>query len=283
MKIRPFLVSILLYSCVDTPKTLPVVFYFPHNLKEVSAVEVPEKSGLIWVCEDSGNKPELYALDAEGKIVNTVTIKNTDNNDWEDLTSDQDGNLYIGDFGNNDNNRENLAIYEISASDLTKSDAAIAKKIEFYYPEQKDFPPKKSQRFYDCEAFFYYKDNFYLFTKNRSSKFDGTTMLYKVANKTGHNPAQLIGKFKTCDEFRKCAITSADISPDGKIVILLSCAKAWLFENYKNDDFLNGKVREIDLQDYTQKEGIGFLNNSEVYISDEREKKIGGKLYKLKL
>ena len=283
MKIRSLLVSILLYSCANAPQKLPVVFNFPDKLKEVSAVEITAKSSLIWVCEDSGNKAELYALDAEGKIANTVSIKNADNNDWEDLTSDKDGNIYIGDFGNNDNTRENLAIYKINAADLTKTEAQIAQKVEFYYPGQKDFPPKKSQRFYDCEAFFFYNDNFYLFTKNRSSKFDGTTLLYKVANKTGRNAAQLIGQFKTCDEFRKCAITSADISPDGKKIILLSCAKVWVFEDYGNDNFFNGKMREIDLKHYSQKEGIGFVGNSEVYISDEKEKKTGGKVYDLEL
>ncbi|MGK4567952.1 hypothetical protein [Flavobacterium sp. 3HN19-14] len=64
---------------------------------------------------------------------------------------------------------------------------------------------------------------------------------------------------------------------------MLSCGKVWLFENFSGDDFFSGKVKEIDLKHYSQKEGIGFLNNSEVYISDEKDKKTGGKLYQLDL
>jgi hypothetical protein len=30
----------------------------------------------------------------------------TANIDWEDITKDKDGNLYVGDFGNNDNERK---------------------------------------------------------------------------------------------------------------------------------------------------------------------------------
>jgi hypothetical protein len=43
-------------------------------------------------------------------ILKTVQLKNTNdckyNIDWEDITKDKDGNLYVGDFGNNDNERK---------------------------------------------------------------------------------------------------------------------------------------------------------------------------------
>jgi len=57
---------------------------------------------------------------------------------------------------------------------------------------------------------------FYLFTKNRSSEFDGTTLMYGIPNIAGNHAAKLMGSFKSCGDFRNCAITSADISPDGK-------------------------------------------------------------------
>jgi sugar lactone lactonase YvrE len=30
-------------------------------------------------------------------------VENAENNDWEDITKDIHGNIYVGDFGNNDN------------------------------------------------------------------------------------------------------------------------------------------------------------------------------------
>ncbi|MGK4567953.1 hypothetical protein [Flavobacterium sp. 3HN19-14] len=154
-KMLLILISLMFASCAEKPESLSVIFDFPNNLKEVSSAEISEKSGLIWVCEDSGNQPEIYGLNTKGEIINTVHINGVENNDWEDLTSDNDGNIYIGDFGNNANERQNLAIYKINAADLVKPETQIAEKIEFYYPEQQDFPPKKSQRIFDCEAFFF--------------------------------------------------------------------------------------------------------------------------------
>lgn len=282
--IKIFLASTVLISCAtSSQEVIQELFSMPKKIKESSAVEVTEKSDLIWTLEDSGNKPLLFALNSKGELVHTVEVTDVQNNDWEDLTSDKQGNLYIGDFGNNDNERKDLSIYKINASDLTKKQASSAERITFFYPEQSLFPPKKSERFYDVESFFLFEDHFYLFTKNRSSKFDGTTLLYQVPNKPGNHPAKLLSSFKTCDNFNHCAVTSADISPDGKKVVLLSSDKVWVFTDFTGNKFLSGKVQQIDLKNFTQKEGICFVDNDNLYITDEKDKKTGGKLYQLKL
>jgi sugar lactone lactonase YvrE len=273
--------TLLLLSC--NQPVLKKVFAFPKSLKENSGIEVTSKSKLIWTLQDSGNPAELHGVDVNGKIVQTIQITNAKNHDWEDLTSDDLGNLYIGDFGNNNNDRKDLAIYKVDAGALKSKQAAASSKINFYFPEQKDFPPKKSQKFFDLEAFFYYKDNFYLFTKNRSSKFNGETTLYQVPNKPGNHAAKRIGKFTTCDRFGHCAVTSADISPDGKTVALLSPGFVWLFTNYSGTNFFGGKVQQIDLEDFSQKEGLCFSGNKKLLICDEREKMSGGNLYEIDL
>jgi hypothetical protein len=272
----------LVFICCAKPHIITELFTLPENLEETSGVEITAKSDLIWTLEDSGNKPELYALDKSGKIVHTLKIQDALNNDWEDLASDNEGNLYIGDFGNNDNGRHDLAIYMINVHDLNKDSAPIFKRFSFFYPEQTGFPPKKREKFYDAEAFFVYKNSFYVFTKNRSME-GSDSRLYRIPAIEGNHPATLVGTFQTCDSFRKCAITGADISNDGKKIALLSNQKVWLIEKFKNDAFLNGKVREIDLGNQSQLEGVCFKNNSKLYLVDERDKHTGGKLYELKL
>lgn len=283
MKSLTFLpVFSILFSCSGTSQEIPTnTKKLP--LKEASAVAVSKVSNLIWVAEDSGNKNNIYGLTPEGKIAHAVTLENAKNVDWEDLTADEEGNLYVGDFGNNDNIRKDLCIYKINAGDLKNETAVSPSKVEFYYPEQSQFPPKKSELFYDAESFFIYKGNFYIFTKNRSKGFDGTVMLYKVPNQTGRHKAQLLGKFKACNNYHKCAITSADISPDGKKIALLSSSKVWLLSDFKSDDFFNGKTEMFELNDVTQKEGICFKDNETLLIVDEKSKKTGGNLYEIKL
>ena len=277
------LLALVLVSCDNSVQTAEELFSLPEKIKESSAVETIEGFEGIYTLEDKGNKPQILAVDLQGQLVSTIAITNAENNDWEDLTSDEKGNLYIGDFGNNDNERKNLAIYKIAAADLNKPKAAVAETISFYYPEQVLFPPKKSERFYDVEAFFMFNDHFYLFTKNRSSKFDGTTFLYKIPNKPGRHPAKLVDSFKTCDNFKSCAITSADVSRDGKRMVLLSSNKVWLFSHFPGNQFLSGKVQVINLGSDTQKEGVCFADDETLYVTDEKNKKAGGKLYELKV
>lgn len=280
MKKFSLLLLLVCAACAQDSK-LEILGDLPADLSENSACEVIGNT--IWTAQDHGNKAILYAVDRSGKIQQSVNIDDIKNEDWEDLTSDKNGNLYIGDIGNNDNKRKDLTIYKIAASDLNRANASIAQKTTFNYPEQTEFPPKKSARFFDCEAFFEKDGYFYLFTKNRSSSFDGTTFLYKVPNKSGHHIAVKIGEYKTCGKFNRCAITAADISPDGKKVALLTGDKVFLFSGFSSDAFLDGTSEIIELNDFSQKEGLGFSTDDEILITDEKTKKIGGHLYHLNL
>ncbi|RZK01740.1 MAG: hypothetical protein EOO46_19405, partial [Flavobacterium sp.] len=61
--IKIFLVSIVFISCATTSSdVIEELFSMPNKIKESSAVEVTEKSDLIWTLEDSGNEPQLFAL-----------------------------------------------------------------------------------------------------------------------------------------------------------------------------------------------------------------------------
>ncbi len=253
------------------------------DLKEISALEYLPQSKTLWALEDSGNKNKLYKIGRNGKSLAEITITNAVNNDWEELASDAQGNLYIGDFGNNDNERKNLAIYKIDKSRLTGKTAETSAKIMFYYPEQTEYPPKKSKMFFDCEAFVEHGGNFYLFTKNRSAKFDGSFYVYKVPNRAGNHKAQLLGTLTTCGTYKRCAVTAADISPDGKKLVLLTGDKVFVITNFGEGNFVKGKMQPYELGHASQKEGLCFTDNNTVLIADEKDKNTGGKLYEVKL
>jgi len=187
-------VVFILLACQQKSDSLSILYSLPKSLKEVSGITYAPKTNLVWTLEDSGNENKIYALDSNGTINKTISIDNTTNVDWEDITQDKNGNLYIGDFGNNDNQRKDLCIYKMDKRSLDKENARPAYKVSFAYPEQKDFPPKKTSLFYDVEGFFEYKNNFYLFTKNRSKGFDGTAFVYKIPNSPGFHQSVLMGK-----------------------------------------------------------------------------------------
>ena len=277
-------IAFILIACQSGSETLSTLYKLPKKLKEVSGIIYAEKDNLFWTLEDSGNANKIYGLNVEnGTIEKTLTIENTSNVDWEDITKDKAGNLYIGDFGNNDNIRKDLCIYKIDKKSLNKENTIPAYKISFSYPEQKMFPPKKTALFFDVEGFFEFKDNFYFFTKNRSKGFDGTVLVYKIPNKAGFHQAVLMGELKTCDNYNHCVITSAAISPDDSKVVLLAHDKVVLLENFEGDNFLNGKQSELKLDHFSQKEAICFKNNETLIIADEKTKKIGGNVYEASL
>ncbi|MNK01438.1 hypothetical protein D3C87_192380 [compost metagenome] len=275
------LLAVTLLSCTSSAQQLNEIA--ATDLKEISGLEYLPQSKSLWALEDSGNENKLYKIGNDGKSEAEITITNTVNTDWEELTSDAEGNLYIGDFGNNDNARKDLVIYKIDKSRLTGRSVEASSKITFSYPEQTEFPSKKSTRIYDCEAFFEHKGNFYLFTKNRSAKFDGSFSVYKVPNRAGDHKAVLMGSLKTCGIYKKCAVTAADISPDGTKAVLLTGDKVFVITNFGNDNFASGDMQMLELGHASQKEGLCFKDNDTLLIADEKDKKTGGKLYEVKL
>ncbi len=243
---------------------LTVVSVIPNNLKEASAIEIVEGSELMWMIEDAGNKNNLYGLDQNGSIVKDFDIDNVQNIDWEDLTSDDNGNIYIGEFGNNSKKRKRFAIFKISNILNHKDKNINAKVISFELPKK-----IKSK---DFESFFIYKDHFYLF-----SKAEKQCELFRVPNVEGHHIATFISKLKLKGKNTK--VTSADISKDGATVVLLNHDKMLVLKDYESDNFFSGQLTIHPFKHDSQKEGITIVGENHVLINDERDDHEGGKVY----
>lgn len=260
---------------------LKVLTDLSSSLDEVSGIETVANSENIWMINDSGNSAKIYGVNSSGKIKSELKIK-AKNHDWEDLTSDKEGNIYIGDFGNNLNIRKNLAILKVSKDSLENTNKINIERISFKFPDQKKFPPKKKNMRFDCEAFFFYNNFLYLFTKSRIKNGFGLTNLYKVPAQRGNHVAEFIASFKTCNEL-PCWITAADISDDGKQIALLTLNSVWIFKDFTNDNFFSGSHKKHDFQFESQKESVCFVNNSTLLIADEKAHGKGGNLYKFNI
>lgn len=276
----------ILWSCnpkaQDAPKNdeLKVEFSLPKKLKEVSGIALSKDKQTIWAIEDQGNKNRVYGLDMKGQQVADVLVENAENTDWEDITADTLGNIYIGDFGNNDNNRQDLAILKLDLQNTGQKTTKAVQTTRFHYEGQTEFPPKKSNWLYDCEAFVEMNGNFYLFTKNRSKGFDGTFLVFQVPNREGDFEAKLIGKLKLNGKYSDAAITSAAINSTKDKIVLLSHKNIHVLSGFKADDFNTAKIEKISLNHNSQKESVVFLNDKTLLIADEKDKDTGGKVYR---
>jgi len=275
-----FLLITVTASCQDFGK-LKIIESLPTSMDEISGIEKLESSPLLWMVNDKGNSSHLFGYNVSEKTIErNLNLESIKNNDWEDLATDGKNTLYIGDFGNNNNKRKKLAIYTVA--NVTEGETAIG-TTTFHYEDQTEFPPKKKNRNFDAEAFIYMDDYFYVFTRNRSHPFDGTTKLYKVPAKLGDFEAKLIGSYKTCEDRSDCQITSATINHTTGTIALLSYNKIWLLSDYEGDAFFKGTVKKIKLNHKSQKESITFKDSNTLYIADERNGIEGGNLYELAL
>ncbi len=254
---------------------------FPSQLSEISGIDM-DKEGKLWAIEDNGNKDVLYQLDLKGNPVKKLKIENAKNGDWEDLTISREGTVYIGDFGNNHNDRKDLVIYRIPKEQLDKK-TPKALKIKFYYPQQKDFPPRKSELLFDAEGFFHWNGYFYVFTKNRSRPYSGKTLAYRVPDKKGEHKAEFLGEFTLCTNQDHCSVTGADVSADGKTIVLIGYGFIYLLTEFDFENFSSPKVTTVDLQYPTQIESVCFLGENTLLIADEQSKTKGRNLYKYEL
>ena len=273
----------ILYACSTKSQenNFKEVFTLDKKHAEVSGMIFHQPTQKLWMLQDKGNPSELYVYSVDGTFENTVTVNNQENTDWEDLSQDTNGNIYIGNFGNNDNKRKDLRILKVNGSDLTSNSINISQETTFYYEDQTDFPPKKSNLLYDCEAFVATNDAFYLFTKNRSKGFDGTFYVYKVPNKNGNFKAEKIATLETCGQYKSCAITGAALNKNGNQIALLTHDKVLMIPFVNDTSFKQENITIKELGHNSQKEAITFKSDKQLFMADESEK--GGKVFVLDL
>ena len=229
----------------------------PSIASESSGLARNKSQPSLWTHNDSGGKPELYEFDYEGKLLSTLLIPNVTNVDWEDLAQSTDGTLYIGDMGNNANQRRDLAIYAVSPGNSTVS------SITFRYADQRAFPPSADSLNFDCEAFFYFNETLYLFSKNRS-RTDHFVKMYTLPARPGDYTVSARDSISI-----ESQVTAADVNPSGTTFALLTYGKILLFgiENGKIDFAHPQECIKIGKK---QEEALVFVNDTDLVMTNEQ-------------
>jgi len=210
-----------------------------------------------WMGAPLSDKNKIFKLNLSNTgpgaplpIAQTITINepgvNTTNIDWEDITKDENNNVYIGNFGNENGTEGNRILKIGNPNNL--GNTVTAQVIYYQYPMENG-----SEVVFNTEAMFYFNGNIYLFSKiirGDATGYEefGYTYLFKIPTtvNTTMNPHQavLLGEFKTdvgnSGNNVLWRVTGADISPDKKSVVLLCQARLWLFTCFDGDDFFNG-------------------------------------------
>jgi hypothetical protein len=99
------------------------------GIREISGAAASDRDRVMWVEQDSGNPPRIYAVSPNGTMRANVLIRNATNHDWEDIAY-ADGNVWVGDIGGK---RNAMKLYWLREPALTTTTAA-ANDATFRYP-----------------------------------------------------------------------------------------------------------------------------------------------------
>lgn len=247
----------------------------PAELKEISGLEKFNDSILIAI-NDSGNAPLIFFIDLKGEIIKKTFVSNALNIDWEDLTLDDEGNLYIADVGNNDHLRNDLCILKLNAQQAYNSDSISAEKIYFTYTDQLDLSDNYVSQSHDCEAVFWFEDTLHLLTKittkPKKDYWHNGTSDYRLSTTPGRYSVKSKTHYWTGGDNRlKHQVTACD-NLNTTIAIL-----TYGFVYFYQIDSPRIVEREpIEFKRLTQKESLLYFSETKIFVAAEKHWFLGG-------
>ena len=275
----------IIYSCTEIEKdenfdSVKIIdtLVLPKIINETSGLEI--LNDVFVTHNDSGGEPSLYFFNLSGEIINSIKIEKENfleiyNNDWEDITADEDY-LYIADTGNNFGTRDNLNIIKVKISDFSIND-----KIDIFYSDQESFFPSSKHK-YDAEALLIIEDKIALFSKDRDSL---NTDLYLIDD-TVKEKQELssVANFNV-----NSLITGGDYDSDTGILALVSYSSKGeqyliLFEDFNIDNPRNNSYKKYSIPvEKAQIEAVKIISEKQYWITSEDEGLGNPYMYKLEL
>ncbi|MFL2614802.1 MAG: hypothetical protein ACJ0OV_03925 [Candidatus Marisimplicoccus sp.] len=275
MKNIYLLVGLILFGCsnkeVDTAEidTAEIVskIVLPKIINETSGLEFYNNNFITH--NDSGGEPSLYVFNEMGEVIETIGLnKNPDfeieNNDWEDITNDNEY-LFVADTGNNFGNRDNLNIIRVSKG----TDFMVDGIIEISYSDQESFFPRPKHK-YDAEAIIVIEDKIALFSKDRENL---NTDLYLVDK--NQNGSQILTSEVSYNV--NTLITGGDYDEDRNLLALVSYNSKGnqyllLFENFKLNNLENNTFKKFKIPlEQAQIEAVKIIDEKTFWVTSEDE------------
>jgi hypothetical protein len=251
--------------CVVLAQESPRAWGAPQSLCTLDDRQVDESSGVaasgltagvFFTHNDSGDKPRFFRFKKDGKVDGEYSLKGAQAVDWEDMARamvDGKSFLYFGDFGDNAEHRKSVTIYR--AEEPTQTGSVELTKFDTYtvtYPDGA----------HNCEALFVRSNgDIWVVTKNPGGnsevfalakpKATGSYSFEKVAN-LAIDTGGIGGKY----------VTGADISPDGKFVVVRTYSAALEFRvPQKFEDWVKASPTPIRTALEVQGEAIAYAKD----------------------
>jgi hypothetical protein len=221
------------------------------SISEASGIAASRRrADVLWVINDGGNGPLIYAVGLDGSDCGHVSIRNARNQDWEDLAAfvvNRTAFLLIADCGDNENRRKSCVLYIVEeprvgpAGIVEKASLEWSWRIEYVYADG----PR------DCEgvAVDVQHREILLLTKRTEPPFLYSlplTLTQSDKVQTARTVTRVSGIPKpTAEELREDPLlgrfrsqpTALDLSQDGTLIAILTYKQAFLFDRRSNESW----------------------------------------------
>ncbi|MCB9706469.1 MAG: hypothetical protein H6711_31775 [Myxococcales bacterium] len=206
------------------------------SLDELSGLALSRRqAGVLWTHNDSGARPELYALSPAGELLAVVEVDGAAAVDWEDLAigpGPEAGRdyLYIGDLGDNRRRRHEVTVYRIPEPTLTGAGegplrlrSAPAEAIVLHYPGGPE----------NAEALLVdpIDGGIYVVTKRV-----GEAALHRAREGS-------LERIAAIDAGRQALVTAGEISADGRWIALRTYNHAYLWRRAPGEAIADALAR----------------------------------------
>ena len=266
------ILSFTLNSCAS--KT----YYLSKQLNEISGID-DAFHGVYFSINDSGDDSFVYLIKDDGSVLHKMFVSGAENIDWEDLSSDGDF-LYIGDIGNNRNQRKDLMVYRVPINNSwifyffdrklnhNLPDTVIAEPYGLNYPDQMMFPPEGSQMNFDSEALTFADGKLLILSKDRSKPYKGICKIYEADLSNNLLEVKLFQEIQLKGvSWLTGSVTGCDYFNNK--LYLLTYKRLYVFERRKNQFEL---VRQKNLGALQQWEGICVDSEEQIRIVAEKSR-----------
>ena len=214
----------------------------PQIVGRIKSADIIESSGIaasrcqtdvFWTHNDSGGGAFVYAINRSGDNLGKWLITNVESRDWEDIATGKDNSgkcfIYIGDIGDNKLLWPEHSILRVAEPVINGGDPKSSKTdttgtleaqaIRFIYPDIN----------HDAEALMVHPRSaeIFLMTKNESRP----TAVYRISGNFDAAERQTAVKIAevSLPSVPNGLVTGADISPDGRSVIVCDYKQAYEF------------------------------------------------------
>lgn len=257
---------------------------------------INESSGIVrshtnpncfWTHNDSGDRPQLFLVNRQGKTVARVGLSKAKAIDWEDIAihiSGDEAHLIVGDIGGNTRSRKHVKLYvlrepKLSEDDL-QSDVTLDLTVDFEVEMEVTFPRGVTN--YESIAVDHSSNTILIVEKGNFSGRVFTVPVPAIPDKPQvmpDKPQAMVVEAKQVGVAPVPMATACDISADGRSLIIISYSIGFLFrrelsqagelESWKTA--LEREPAVFSLGKLRQTEGVCFSEDAKsIFVTSEK-------------